>query len=153
NGVWVDGTMKGELVGGWVQMLSTDRADLQIDHGFSGTGVWDVDLKGFAGIIVANKKRGENQKPVSFMIPATLLQKAWPDLSVKPARGASSAAPQTGRPFQLPAVVTDFTGRADEIRRMVGLFRVGGDRVAVSALRGMGGVGKTTLALKAAHEV
>lgn len=85
NGDWVDGTFKGGQVNGWVQLLSADGADLQIDHGFSGSGVWDVDLQGFAGIIIANKKRGGNFKPVSYMIPATLLKKAWADLPVKPA--------------------------------------------------------------------
>lgn len=61
--------------------------------------------------------------------------------------------PVASRLSQLPAVVADFTGREDEIRRMVGLLRGDGGRVGVSALRGMGGVGKTSLAVRVAHEV
>ncbi|MBN9519508.1 tetratricopeptide repeat protein [bacterium] len=71
----------------------------------------------------------------------------------------SSAPPPPGPPLvvnrlaQLPAVVADFTGRADEARRMAALLRGDGGRGGVSALRGMGGVGKTSLAVKVAHEV
>ena len=50
-------------------------------------------------------------------------------------------------------MVADFTGRADEMRQMESLLRGDGGRVAVSALRGMGGVGKTSLAVKVAHAV
>src|SRR5262245_60557018 len=42
-----------------------------------------------------------------------------------------------------PSVVADFTGREDEIRRMVERLRGAGGKVGLSALRGMGGVGKT----------
>jgi hypothetical protein len=84
NGDWADGIFKGEEVSGWVQMLSTDGTDLQVDHGFSGTGVWDEVLQGFAGIIVANQKRGGIAKPIAYMIPGSLLKRAWEGLSVAP---------------------------------------------------------------------
>jgi transcriptional regulator with XRE-family HTH domain len=57
------------------------------------------------------------------------------------------------RTFQLPAVVADFTGREDEIRRIGQRLRGGYGAVGVSALQGMGGVGKTSLAVRVAHEV
>jgi hypothetical protein len=82
RGDWADGSFKGETLGGWVQMLSTDGTDLQIDHGFSGAGVWDEQLRGFGGIIVANKKRGDQLKSTSYMIPAIILKQAWRDLPV-----------------------------------------------------------------------
>lgn len=67
-------------------------------------------------------------------------------------------APQVSRitPRQLPAAVADFTGRSDQLTRVTDeLLRpssAGGGPV-VLAVTGMGGVGKTSLALEAAHSV
>ncbi|HEX4606922.1 MAG TPA: NB-ARC domain-containing protein [Urbifossiella sp.] len=75
------------------------------------------------------------------------------DAPTAPAPVAATTPPAVSRLFQLPAMVADFTGRADEIRRMTALLRGDGGRVGVSALRGMGGVGKTSLAVAVAHAV
>ncbi|RII11835.1 Regulatory protein AfsR [Streptomyces sp. YIM 130001] len=56
------------------------------------------------------------------------------------------------RPAQLPATVADFTGRdtfVDELSEL--LASAEGRVMAVSALAGIGGVGKTTLAVHVAH--
>ncbi|MFJ2212961.1 AfsR/SARP family transcriptional regulator [Streptomyces sp. NPDC101062] len=56
------------------------------------------------------------------------------------------------RPAQLPATVPDFTGRADFVRELGNrLATAEGSVMAVSALAGIGGVGKTTLAVHVAH--
>ncbi|MEV0036794.1 BTAD domain-containing putative transcriptional regulator [Streptomyces sp. NPDC050804] len=56
------------------------------------------------------------------------------------------------RPAQLPATVPDFTGRASFVRELSGrLASAEGSVMAVSALAGIGGVGKTTLAVHVAH--
>jgi hypothetical protein len=112
EGDWVNGDLKGEQTRGWVQLLTRDKSDLQIDAGFSGGGVWDSDLRGFVGILVANKKRGESNKPVSFMIPAKQLQEAWRDLpAVGRGRGLLDSAYQ---------VLTDIMSRQISLGALLG---------------------------------
>ncbi|MDN5385498.1 BTAD domain-containing putative transcriptional regulator [Streptomyces sp. LB8] len=56
------------------------------------------------------------------------------------------------RPAQLPATVPDFTGRASFVAELSEVLASAEGRVmAVSAVAGIGGVGKTTLAVHVAH--
>ncbi|MGH3288253.1 MAG: BTAD domain-containing putative transcriptional regulator, partial [Streptosporangiaceae bacterium] len=77
---------------------------------------------------------------------------------------ASSAAaePRVARPApapaQLPADVTDFTGREDQVKHLCDLLASGGAEADPGAVRialvaGSGGLGKTSLAVHAAHRV
>ncbi|MFB7473063.1 BTAD domain-containing putative transcriptional regulator [Kitasatospora sp. NPDC056184] len=66
----------------------------------------------------------------------------------RPPAGAASAT--VLRPDQLPAAVADFTGRAAEVEAVRAAL-LEPDRVPVAAVAGMGGVGKTALALHVAH--
>jgi hypothetical protein len=53
--------------------------------------------------------------------------------------------------FNLPAVAANFTGRGDELAELDELL-AGADRVVVTAISGLGGVGKTQLAARYAQE-
>ncbi|MFJ6569937.1 AfsR/SARP family transcriptional regulator [Streptomyces sp. NPDC091292] len=69
----------------------------------------------------------------------------------------SAPAPQPSaayvRPAQLPATVPDFTGRVSFVNELSAVLSTAEGRVmAVSALAGIGGVGKTTLAVHVAHQ-
>ena len=72
-----------------------------------------------------------------------------------PARGAAAPA---SRPAQLPADVADFTGRDEQVKRLSDLLSgtgASGDpgAVRIAVVAGAGGLGKTSLAVHAAHRV
>ncbi|WP_165956570.1 XRE family transcriptional regulator [Kribbella antibiotica] len=66
------------------------------------------------------------------------------------------AALRKARSSRLPMDVADFVGRADEIGAVVDLLTGGGQTpgvVVISAIAGMGGVGKTALAVRVARDL
>ncbi|MFI6089205.1 AfsR/SARP family transcriptional regulator [Streptomyces sp. NPDC051218] len=70
----------------------------------------------------------------------------------EPSAAAPEPAAAAVRPAQLPATVPDFTGRASFVSELSDILSAAEGRVmAVSALAGIGGVGKTTLAVHVAH--
>ncbi|MBZ4018176.1 AfsR/SARP family transcriptional regulator [Streptomyces purpurogeneiscleroticus] len=72
--------------------------------------------------------------------------------SPPPEEERAGADPAVLRPQQLPATVADFTGRAAFVAELgQQLATAEGSVMAVSALTGIGGVGKTTLAVHVAH--
>jgi len=83
------------------------------------------------------------------------------DPALAPRAGAPlSSAPAASRPSrnQLPADTRLFTGRASEVERLLALAReasAGGQAgtVTISALDGLGGIGKSALAVRIAHRV
>ncbi|MDP9864000.1 MULTISPECIES: AfsR/SARP family transcriptional regulator [Streptosporangium] len=72
---------------------------------------------------------------------------------VREAEAAEPVIPELPRPAQLPAAVNDFTGRRQIVARLCTLLSTqgGADGVPVAAISGIGGVGKTTLAVHVAH--
>ncbi|MEU3573447.1 BTAD domain-containing putative transcriptional regulator [Kitasatospora sp. NPDC036755] len=77
------------------------------------------------------------------------------DAALLPATATAAAEPaaDTWRaPDQLPSGLPDFTGRTEEVEALTDrLAGAGGRAVVISALDGMGGVGKTTLAVHVAR--
>lgn len=75
------------------------------------------------------------------------------DAELAPPGEEAAPASQVTRPAQLPATVPDFTGRESFVQELGGqLATAEGSVMAVSALAGIGGVGKTTLAVHVAHQ-
>ncbi|MFC5147819.1 AfsR/SARP family transcriptional regulator [Streptomyces aureoversilis] len=77
---------------------------------------------------------------------------ALPAAGAAAAPGSGEARRPAGAPFQLPAGIPDFTGREDLVRDVHGaLTGAAGPAVMIAMLTGIGGVGKTTLAVHTAH--
>ncbi|UUN27492.1 BTAD domain-containing putative transcriptional regulator [Streptomyces sp. FIT100] len=94
---------------------------------------------------------GVDPRPELSRLQQRILQ-ADAELARPVEESAAPSAPQVTRPAQLPATVPDFTGRAAFVRELSGrLATAEGSVMAVSALAGIGGVGKTTLAVHVAH--
>ncbi|MGI5338527.1 BTAD domain-containing putative transcriptional regulator [Streptomyces sp. CA-181903] len=74
------------------------------------------------------------------------------DLAPHPSGDRGGTGPSFVRPAQLPATVPDFTGRDAFVQELSHQLATAEGRVmAVSAVAGIGGVGKTTLAVHVAH--
>ncbi|PKV89833.1 BTAD domain-containing putative transcriptional regulator [Streptomyces sp. TLI_146] len=78
-------------------------------------------------------------------------------LTARPERQAGDAArlrapDRSYGSAQLPQDIADFTGRSDEVDRLCATLEKGGI-VALSAISGMGGIGKTALAVRVARRM
>ena len=120
------------------------------------------DQTGLRGTISAGTVAARPRKPASGKSrPA-----AAPDTSAAPAAAPAAAGTRPGRgprssaptPAQLPADVTDFTGRDEQVKRLCELLAGAGadsdtGAVRIAVVAGAGGLGKTSLAVHAAHRV
>ncbi|HEX4811764.1 MAG TPA: BTAD domain-containing putative transcriptional regulator [Nonomuraea sp.] len=90
----------------------------------------------------------------ALTVPAPAAPGAPPDDEPGPAEEPAPAA-ELPRPAQLPAAVSDFTGRKELSARLRSLLSAqsAGEGVPVAAVSGIGGVGKTTLAVHVAHQL
>ena len=94
-GVWVPGTLRDRQATGWVQIEQISTTGYQVQQGFSGGPVWDEELDGVVGIVVAEER--DPTIRAAYMIPTNVLVKAWPPLEQQ----ARSPCPYRGLfPFQ-----------------------------------------------------
>ena len=103
----------------------------------------DAGVAGVAGATAADQRTANTA--------GTRAEAARPGASmhaVEPS-AASACAGHTG-PAQLPADVADFTGRTDWSRQLLDLIQPG-DAMPLAVLSGIGGAGKSTLAVHTAH--
>ncbi len=118
-------------------------------------------------------ERGTRSRPridtVRSLTAALALTPAEADLFLSIARGkgkshkgAAPTHPQTANepaptPWQLPPAAPDFTGRSAQVDAIMSILRdpagSGSAAVGLVTVTGMGGIGKTTLAVHAAHKL
>ncbi|MCF6467039.1 hypothetical protein FAF44_01250 [Nonomuraea sp. MG754425] len=134
EGGWYYGRALGPTGQGWVQL---DRVSgLHLAGGFSGSPVWDEQLRGVVGMVVA-AQRGDAWQ--GFFIPARSFKEAVPSIAglmepPSPFRGLSAFSPGDENVF---------FGRASEAAEVARLVH-GQPRVT---LVGPSGCGKSSLAL------
>src|SRR5262252_6873777 len=75
----------------------------------------------------------------------------WPETAAA-LSGGGPAWPSGARPQQLPAAVPHFSGRSAELAALRKLAGGAADAVVVAVISGTAGAGKTTLAVRFAHE-
>ncbi len=79
DGVWIRGELQGMLQSsGWVQFdTSGSTVFSKGARGFGGTAVWDEQLAGVVGMIVAAEASGNT----GFLLPISKIAAAWPEFS------------------------------------------------------------------------
>jgi hypothetical protein len=77
-GVWAPGTLRDRQANGWVQIEQIGTTGYRVQQGFSGGPVWDEELDGVVGMVVAEER--DPTIRAAYMIPTVVLVKAWPPL-------------------------------------------------------------------------
>jgi hypothetical protein len=105
--------------------------------------VWDEQLKGVAGMIVAAERQPEVR--AAFMNPTDVLVNAWSELRKRIIQPT---------PFMVEDLPEDFVDRPEEFKQLIELLldEEGASVAITAALRGAGGYGKTTLARAICHD-
>ncbi len=165
QGRWVPVVARDEVAGRWIQVESGET-EYALEPGFSGTAVWDDQLNGVVGMVIAGEARQEERAkfespdlagelishrklPGAFLIPTAVLAEAWPELRdrIRPPRPAINLA-------EPPP--DDFVARPAEFNKLLKHLldpeREKPVAIGATALRGAGGYGKTTLAKAVCHD-
>ncbi len=79
DGVWSHGLLLGRQGTDWIQLEDDKIPGFGVIVGFSGAPVWDKQLKGVVGMIVASIQPATAK--VAFAIPTDVLIAAWPQLA------------------------------------------------------------------------
>ncbi len=111
KGTWSTGRLLAEQGNGWIQIEDNRSGGVPITQGFSGAAVWDEQLEGVVGMVVATlhdpdgRVGGQAGIRVAFAIPQRLLLTAWPLIQpvTRPRVFLSAAQSDTDRRERLRA--------------------------------------------------
>lgn len=138
EGIWIKGREMGR--NGLNQMQIEAESNMAVRPGFSGSPVWDAHQGGIVGLMVV---ADANQK-VSFAIPVETLAKVIPTLTPRTSTAVFPDHFLVPYPRQL-----QFIGREEELKALHEKLSQANGKIV--ALTGMGGIGKTALAVQYAH--
>lgn len=97
-GVWTTGRLLRHQATGWVQFEDVKSTGISVGPGFSGAPVWDEQLGGVIGIVVARDR--DEQTRTAYMMPTEVLVRYWPPLAdlVESRRGRGRLSPRVPNP-------------------------------------------------------
>jgi len=76
DGVWTTGRLLGRQATDWVMIEDVKAQGFAVGPGFSGTPVWDTQLHGVVGMVVAASRAADTK--AAFALPLDVLVAAWP---------------------------------------------------------------------------
>ena len=114
DGVWATGRLLGRQATGWAMIEDVKAQGFAVGPGFSGTPVWDTQLQGVVGMVVAASRPADTK--AAFVIPLDVLVTAWPHLTIP--KGEPRNPYKGLRPFTQDDA-GDFFGREQVVEKLV----------------------------------
>jgi DNA-binding SARP family transcriptional activator len=153
---------QAEALEAYAQAREVIAEELGVDPSAELQQLYQRMLQADSGTPPASRTPVPADSPFAAPAPAAPVEPA--QAGTRAADPAGERATQAGpgpplpRVAQLPADIPDFTGRSDQLRRLYDLLAGPGQpdspgAVVVAAVIGAGGLGKTTLAVHAAHRL
>ncbi len=135
NGIWASGKLLAREATGWVQIQDIKETGYRVQQGFSGGAVWDEQLDGIAGMVVAEDSSPDLK--TAYIIPTHVLIKAWPALGQQ----AIPACPYRGLFAFREQDAPYFFGREASTQQLVDAVR----KKPLLAVVGSSGSGKSSV--------
>ncbi|GAB3470285.1 tetratricopeptide repeat protein [Actinophytocola sediminis] len=136
--------------GEWVQLDAERATGYRIQQGFSGAGVVDSNTGAVIGVLILEEK--DASAKIAWMVPLARIGEYFFDTSID-LRLVSETTSKRTAVNTLPPAVPDFAGRETELEKLRRAISGNGETVLVPYIFGMGGAGKTALAVRFAHEL
>jgi len=143
DGVWVSGIVRDRLVNGWLQIEAKGQTGYFVSPGFSGSPVWDDQVPGVIGMIVAVEQ--ERNTRAAFIIPTDRLLAVAANLNGVQGKLLKSSEAATFNPFEYgsPVAPERFYGRSEQ--RLDVKNRIGAISSQSLSIVGLRRSGKTSL--------
>lgn len=158
KGVWAKGELRSKIDNEWVQLDNFKIFGHDVVKGFSGTPIWDDNLRGVVGMLIATETPDNNS---AYFASVEFIEKSWLEFSKENnelSRSVFSIKKYSfHRPpiFQVPPLPGHFVERpeiTEKIKNSLLDDNLSKYGLVISAIHGMGGIGKTTLASFLAHD-